>query len=60
MKKLLVLLAVGGMGSPAFADITHKMQSSVSLTTNAAATQVERIGSPIRLWIRCHNGRWWW
>ena len=45
MKKLLVLLAVGGMGSPAFADITHKMQSSVSLTTNAAATQVERIGS---------------
>ena len=45
MKKLLVLLAVGGMGSPAFADITHRMQSSVSLTTNAAATQVERIGS---------------
>ena len=45
MKKLLVLLAVGGMGSPAFADITHRMQSSVSLTTNAAATQVERIGA---------------
>ena len=45
MKKLLELLAVGGMGSPAFADITHRMQSSVSLTTNAAATQVERIGS---------------
>ena len=45
MKKLLVLLAVGGMGSPAFADITHRLQSSVSLTTNAAATQVERIGS---------------
>ena len=45
MKKLLVLLAVGGLGSPAFADITHRMQSSVSLTTNAAATQVERIGS---------------
>ena len=45
MKKLLIVLAVGGLGSPAFADITHKMQSSVSLTTNAAATQVERIGS---------------
>ena len=45
MKKLLVLLAVGGMGSPACADITHRMQASVSLTTNAAATQVERIGS---------------
>ena len=45
MKKLLLILAVGGLGSPAFADITHRMQSSVSLTTNAAATQVERIGS---------------
>ena len=45
MKKLLIVLAVGGLGSPAFADITHRMQSSVSLTTNAAATQVERIGS---------------
>ena len=45
MKKLLLVLAVGGLGSPAFADITHKMQSSVSLSTAAAATQVERIGS---------------
>ena len=45
MKKLLLILAVGGLGSPAFADITHRMQSSVSLTTAAAATQVERIGS---------------
>jgi hypothetical protein len=45
MKKLLIILAVGGMGSPAFADITHRMSSSLSLTTNAAATQVERIGS---------------
>ena len=33
------------MGTPAFADITHRMQSSVSLSTGAAATQVERIGS---------------
>ena len=45
MKKLLLILAVGGLGSPAFADITHRMQSSVSLTTAAAATQVERVGS---------------
>jgi hypothetical protein len=45
MKKLLILLAVGGMGSPAFANITHRMQSSIQLQTNAAATQVSRIGS---------------
>ena len=36
---------VAGFSSPAFADITHKMTSSFQLTTNAAATQVERIGS---------------
>ena len=36
---------VAGFGSPAFADITHKMTSSFQLTTNAAATQVSRIGS---------------
>ena len=45
MKKLLIVLAIGGLGSPAFADITHKMQSSIQLQTNAAATQVSRIGS---------------
>ena len=36
---------VAGFSSPAFADITHKMTSSFQLTTNAAATQVSRIGS---------------
>ena len=36
---------VAGFGTPAFADITHKMTSSFQLTTNAAATQVSRIGS---------------
>ena len=36
---------VAGLGSPAFADITHTMTSSVQLQTNAAATQVSRIGS---------------
>ena len=36
---------VAGFSSPAFADITHKMTSSIQLQTNAAATQVSRIGS---------------
>jgi len=45
MKKLLPLVMVAGFTSPAFADITHKMTSSFQLTTNAAATQVSRIGS---------------
>ena len=45
MKKFLILGMVAGLGSPAFADITHRMQSSVQLQTNAAATQVSRIGS---------------
>ena len=36
---------VAGFSSPAFADTTHKMTSSFQLTTNAAATQVSRIGS---------------
>ena len=45
MKKLIPFVMVAGFSSPAFADITHKMTSSFQLTTNAAATQVERIGS---------------
>ena len=45
MKKLLIFGMVAGLGSPAFADITHKMSSSVQLQTNSAATQVSRIGS---------------
>ena len=45
MKKFLIIGMVAGLGSPAFADITHKMSSSVQLQTNAAATQVSRIGS---------------
>ena len=36
---------LAGFSSPAFADLTHKMTSSFQLTTNAAATQVSRIGS---------------
>ena len=45
MKKFLPLILLAGASSPAFADITHRMQSSVSLSTAAAATQVERVGS---------------
>ena len=45
MKKFLPLILLAGVSSPALADITHKMTSSFQLTTNAAATQVSRIGS---------------
>ena len=45
MKKFLPLILLTGFSSPAFADITHRMQSSIQLQTNAAATQVSRIGS---------------
>ena len=45
MKKFLIIGMVAGLGSPAFADITHTMTSSVQLQTNAAATQVERVGN---------------
>ena len=45
MKKLLPILLLAGFSSPAMADITHKLSSSVQLSVAAAATQVERIGS---------------
>ena len=45
MKKLLPILLLAGFSSPAMADITHKLSSSIQLQVNAAATQVERIGS---------------
>ena len=45
MKKFLTLILLAGVSSPALADITHRMQSSIQLQTNAAATQVSRIGS---------------
>ena len=53
MKKLLPILLFAGFSSPAFADITHKLRSSVQLQVNAAATQVERIGSS---WSVSGNG----
>ena len=46
MKKLFLILGIFTLGGTAArADITHRMQSSVSLSTAAAATQVERVGS---------------
>ena len=45
MKKALVAFAMLMMAAPAHADITHKLTSSIQLTVNAPATQVERIGS---------------
>ena len=53
MKKFIPLLLVAGFGTPAMADITHKLSSSVQLQVNAAATQVERIGSS---WSVSGNG----
>ena len=53
MKKLLPILLFAGFSSPAMADITHKLSSSVQLQVNAAATQVERIGSS---WSVSGNG----
>ena len=45
MKKLLPILLLAGFSSPAMADITHKLSSSVQLSVAAAATQVDRIGT---------------
>ena len=53
MKKLLPILLFAGFSSPAFADITHKLSSSIQLNVDAAATQVERIGSS---WSVSGNG----
>ena len=47
MKRLAILFGMMpflGVGA-AHADVTHKLSSSVQLTVNAAATQVERIGT---------------
>lgn len=48
MKKLIPLImvaSVSALATPVRADITSRMSSSVQLNVNAAATQVERIGS---------------
>ena len=53
MKKFIPLLLLAGFSSPALADITHKLSSSIQLQVNAASTQVERIGSS---WSVSGNG----
>lgn len=45
MRQAVIIFGMTLMTAPAYADITTKMSSSVQLTVNAAATQVERIGS---------------
>ena len=53
MKRFLPILLLSGFSSPVMADITHSISSSVQLNVNAAATQVERIGSS---WSVSGNG----
>ena len=53
MKNFIPLLLIAGFGAHSMADITHKLSSSVQLQVNAAATQVERIGSS---WSVSGNG----
>jgi len=45
MKSLFLLAAVDLAAAPAKADLTHKIQSSVSLTVDGAASAATRIGS---------------
>ena len=53
MKRVLFLFTLLSIGLPVRADISHKLSSSVQLQVNAAATQVERIGSS---WSVSGNG----
>jgi hypothetical protein len=43
--KALILLAFALLAAPAKADITHKIQSSISLTVDGAASAATKIGS---------------
>jgi hypothetical protein len=45
MKSLFLLAAIMLAAAPAKADLTHKIQSSVSLTVDGAASAATRIGS---------------
>ena len=46
MKKQIILgLALLGIATPASADITHKMQTSIQLTVDGAGSQATRLGS---------------
>ena len=45
MKKGLVIISMLLMSAPAYADINHKLSTSVQLTVDAAASQATRLGS---------------
>ena len=45
MKKAVLLFGMLLMAAPAHADLTHKISSSVQLTVDAPATNVQRIGN---------------
>lgn len=47
MKSLLFIVALLSMSSAAKADLTHRITSSVQLTVDAAATNVQRIGNSL-------------
>ena len=60
MKRFLPILLLTGFSSPVMADITHKLSSSIQLQVNAAATQVERIGSKLlSFWKWCGYYGWY-
>ena len=45
MKKAVIAFSMLLMAAPAHADLTHKLSSSVQLTVDAAATNVQRVGN---------------
>ena len=45
MKREALLFGMVLMTAPAYADVTHKLSSSVQLNVDAAATNVQRIGT---------------
>jgi hypothetical protein len=45
MKRAVLLFGMLLMAAPAHADLTHKISSSVQLSVDAAATNVQRIGN---------------
>jgi len=45
VKRLLILAVLLAAAAPAKADLTHRIQSSVSLTVDAAASAAKRVGS---------------
>ncbi len=44
-KQIMLSIALMGLATPAFADITHKMQTSIQLSVDGAGSQATRLGS---------------